>query len=68
MALIEIEEPLGIWTRFNVTPEERRRIIAKAEPERRFIHDGVVYIAHSNNAWCWFDDKTRYIHMWNHAI
>ena len=53
--IIEIENPVGVWTEHDVTLEERRAIIQKTPPEQRFVdinRDHRVMIAHPDNLWC----------------
>ena len=52
MPFVEIEEPFGIWTRREVSFQERRQILLATQPEQRFIKDEIVYIAHPDNFWC----------------
>lgn len=65
MPIIEVERELGVWDRYNMSADERRRTIHTSQPEQRFIKDGIVYIAHLENVWCWLSERDGYLHIWN---
>jgi len=53
MPVVEIEKELGEWERHEVTYEERRALLIAVSPEQRFVDgEGVVFIAHPFNLWC----------------
>lgn len=68
MPRVEVEHASGDWKAYEVSAEERRSILAAAQPEQRFIKDGVVYIAHPHNPWCWHTDHDGYVHVWNETL
>jgi len=53
MPIVEVEMPLGVWTRHIVSFEERRALLVAASPEQRFIDkENITYLAHPCNLWC----------------
>jgi len=56
MPFIEIERPLGVWTRRHVTHTERRELLQQHDVRQRFVDDtGVVWLAHPDNPICFSD-------------
>lgn len=68
MPIIEIETALGEWIQRNVSHEERRQIVSASPLECRFICNGVVYLAHPSNPWCYLADGDTFTHFWNYDL
>lgn len=65
MPIIEIEHEPGVWTRMEFSHQDRRKLLMDCPPERRFVKDKIVYLAHPMNPWCFMGDGDSDIVDWS---